>query len=212
VDTSGRKQFLDIEKEFLQPLPQSDYQIKHYKRAKVQKMGYVYLCDDKNYYSVPYRYIGKQVEVQYNQESVEIYYNSERIASHKRTYKAGRYTTIKEHMSSTHLFYDSWSPDYFVNLAGSIGPQTSQYIEKLIDQQDYPETGYKQSLGIIALKKAYEPDRIERACTLALTFEKCSYRTVMHILENNMDKEIETESKSTNIPLHTNIRGPQAFC
>lgn len=53
---SRRKLFVDLEQEYLQPLPSQPYQIKHYKRAKVQKMGYIYLSDTKNYYSVPCRY------------------------------------------------------------------------------------------------------------------------------------------------------------
>lgn len=209
---SRRKLFLDLEQQYLQALPPNPYLIKHYKRAKVQKMGYVYLSEEKNYYSAPYRYIGKQVELQYNQQTVEIYYQAQRIASHKREYRPGKYSTIKEHLSSTHQFYDSWSPEYFSQLAQSIGPKTAEYVAKLIQQQDYPEIGYKQALGIIALKKAFGKPRIERACILALTHDKCSYRTVKRILENNMDKVLEGQTEPVNIPIHINIRGPKAFC
>jgi len=209
---SRRKLFLDLEQQHLQALPPNHYQIKHYKRAKVHKMGYVYLSEGKNYYSVPYRYIGKQVELQYNQESVEIYYQAQRIASHKRESRPGKYSTIKEHLSSTHKFYDNWSPEYFSKLAQSIGPKTTEYVAKLIQQQDYPEIGYKQALGIIALKKAFGEPRIERACIMALTHDWCSYRTVKRILENNMDKALEKKAEAIKIPIHINIRGPKAFC
>ena len=208
---SRRKLFLDLEQEYLQPLPSQPYQIKHYKRAKVQKMGYIYLSDTKNYYSVPYRYIGKQVQLQYNQDTIEIYYQSERIAFHKRVYRPGQYVTTKEHMSSTHRFYSDWSPEYFNELAKSIGPKTSKYIALLIEQQDYPEIGYKQALGILGLKKAFEKHRIETACTMALTYERYSYRTIKRILENNMDKMMEALPPQLLIPVHTNIRGPESY-
>lgn len=42
---------------FVTILPHSQYT--YCKRAKVQKMGYVYFSPDKSYYSVAYRYIGK---------------------------------------------------------------------------------------------------------------------------------------------------------
>ncbi len=135
---SRRKLFVDLEQEYLQPLPAEPYQIKHYKRAKVQKMGYIYLSDTKNYYSVPYRYIGHQVEVQYTRETLEVYYQSDRIAIHKRTYRPGQYVTHKEHLSSSHRFYGDWGPEYFTKLAGSIVIKTSEYIQLLIEQQDYP--------------------------------------------------------------------------
>ena len=208
---SRRKLFVELEEQYLQPLPSTLYQIKHYKRAKVQKMGYIYLSDTKNYYSVPYRYIGKQVELQYDQDIIEIYCQSDRIASHKRVSRPGQYVTIKEHMSSTHQFYNDWSPEYFNKLALSIGSKTGEYISLLIAQQDYPETGYKQALGILSLKKAFDKHRIEKACTLALTHDKYSYRTIKRILENNMDKGIETKTQKLYIPMHTNIRGAEAY-
>lgn len=208
---SRRKLFVDLEEQYLQPLPSQPYQIKHYKRAKVQKMGYIYLSDTKNYYSVPYRYIGKQVELQYNQDTLGIYYQSQRIASHKRIYRPGQYITIKEHMSSSHQFYSDWSPEYFNKLAKNIGNKTSEYIALLIQQQDYPEIGYKQALGILSLKKAFDKNRIETACAMALTHERYSYRTIKRILENNMDKMIETESQQIFIPVHMNIRGPESY-
>lgn len=209
---SRRKLFIELEQDHLQALPANPYQIKHYKRAMVQKMGYIYLSDTRNYYSVPYRYIGKRVELQYNHQSIEIYFQSERIASHKRDYRAGQYVTVKEHMSSTHQFYNDWSPEYFARLAQSIGSKTGQYISLLIKQQDYPETGYKQALGILSLKKAFEKHRIEKACAIALTHDRYSYRTIKRILENNMDKAIEApRTKQVFIPIHMNIRGPKAY-
>jgi transposase len=208
---SRRKLFVELEEQYLQPLPMNPYQIKHYKRAKVQKMGYIYLSDTKNYYSVPYRYIGKQVELQYDRDTIEIYCQSSRIASHKRVSRPGQYVTIKEHMSSTHQFYSDWSPEYFAMLSKSIGSKTGEYIALLIAQQDYPETGYKQALGILSLKKAFEKHRIEKACAMALTHEKYSYRTIKRILENNMDKAIETTVQQILIPIHMNIRGSEAY-
>lgn len=208
---SRRKLFVDLEEQYLQPLPAQPYQIKHYKRAKVQKMGYIYLSDTKNYYSVPYRYIGRQVELQYNRDTIEIYHLSERIASHKREYTPGKYVTVKEHMSSTHQFYSDWSPEFFNNLAKGIGLKTCKYISQLIEQQEYPETGYKQALGIISLKKAFEKHRIEKACTIALTHDKYSFHTIKRILENNMDKIIETQTQQVFIPVHMNIRGPKSY-
>lgn len=208
---SRRKLFVDLEQEYLQPLPSEPYRIKNYKRAKVQKMGYVYLSDSKNYYSAPYRYIGCQAELQYNNDTVEIYYRNERIALHKRSHRAGEYVTIKEHLSSTHKFYSDWNPEFFRKLAMGIGPKTSEYITLMIAQKDYPEVVYKQALGIIGLKKGFEKSRIETACEMASTHNRYSYRTIKRILENNMDKRIEPEPEQLLIPVHVNIRGSKFY-
>jgi len=209
--TTRRKLFLDIERDKLTELPSEAYQIKTFKQATVQKMGYIFLSENKNYYSVPFRYIGKKVEVQYSNNTVEVFYKSDRIAVHKRYYSPGRYITVKEHLSSSHSFYSSWNPEYFTKLASNIGEKTSKYISKVIAQQSYPEIGYKQALGIIHLVKAFDKARIENACTLALAYEKSSYRTVKRILENNMDKAFEDTNTQTQMPLHENIRGSKNY-
>ncbi len=99
MQTSGisrLKQFIEIEKEHLSVLPNEPYLIKNYNRAKVQKMGYIYLSEQKNYYSVPYRYIGKHVEVQHTMDTVEIFYNKERLATHvKRVIVGGIIQPLK---------------------------------------------------------------------------------------------------------------------
>ena len=200
------KQFVEFEKEHLSPLPAEPYRIKHYNRAKVQKMGYVFLSEQKNYYSVPYRYIGKHVEVQHTIDTVEIYYNKDRIATHSKSCRRGNYTTIKDHLSSTHRYYQSWSKEFFVKMAAVIGINSAAYIAKLIDQQSYPEIGFKRSQGIISLKSKYPKERIEAACKKALQYDICSYRIIENILKNHADLEPEQEEIKHKIKPHGNLR------
>lgn len=204
---SRRSQFLDIEKEFLQPLPQSIYSIRYYKKASVQQSSHVYLGEDKGYYSCPHRYVGKSVELQYNQNTVEIFYCQERIAVHKRASRKGQYITVGEHMPSTHQYYKGWSPEYFDRRAQKIGQYTREYIGKLIGQYAYPEIGYKQAQGILSFLKSYEKERLERACKRALGFEKASYHTLERILSNRLDMEELPFPDDYVSPEHKNIRG-----
>jgi len=200
------KQFVEFEKQYLNPLPAEPYKIKHYNRAKVQKMGYIFLSEQKNYYSVPYRYIGKHVEVQHTSDTVEVYYKKQRIATHAKSHRRGNYTTIKDHLSSTHQYYQSWNKSFFVKMAATIGMNTAVYIAKLIDQQSYPEIGFKRSQGIIALKHKYPKERIETACEKALAYDICSYRIIENILKNHTDMESEQEQIEHKIKPHGNLR------
>jgi hypothetical protein len=88
-----------VEKPFLRALPDTRYEPREFKRLKVQKMGYIFLSEDKHYYRVPYRFIGKQVKVQYTKNHLEIYFNCERIARHLRNQTKGGYTTIQGSLS-----------------------------------------------------------------------------------------------------------------
>ena len=206
--TTRRQQFLEIEQPTLDPLPSSPYQLRSYKRAKVQKISHIYLGTDKNYYSVPHRYVGRHVEVQYTADVVEIFYGGERIAHHNRSRTAGRYTTIGAHMPSTHQVYNDWNPEWFARRAAHIGPYAQSYIRRLIDQYDYPEIGYKQAQGILALTKTYPPDRVEAACRRAAQGHRAGYRTIANMLTNNLDQIDQPELPLDNhIPDHGNIRG-----
>jgi transposase len=211
LQTSRVKQYLEIEKALLTPLPGSPYELQEFRKAKVQKMGYVYLHQNRNYYSVPFRYIGQQVEVQYDSNQVEIYYKQERIASHKLNYRPGAYTTNKEHLSSSHKFYQQWSPDFFLNQASQKGPHLKAYIEKILAQADYPEVAYKQCLGILHLDKNYVPERIENACRLAFGQTRHSYRIIKNMLANNIDLLNTHPQHDPLISKHENIRGAAIY-
>jgi hypothetical protein len=169
-------------------------------------MGYVYLNEQKNYYSVPYRFIGKQVEIQHTTDTVDVFYNKERIALHPKSYRKGNYITNNEHLSSTHKFVQEWSKEFFVKKAALVGLNTAEYIAKLIDSQQYPETGYKQSMGILSLKKYYSSFRIETACKKALKHHRYAYSIIKNMLKNNADLEQESPSDEHDIPSHENIR------
>lgn len=208
---SRKELFLEVEKPLLSALPATEYSIKYYARGKVQKMGHVFFSADKHFYSVPYRYVGQQVQIEYTHDVVEIFHNRHRIATHLRDYRPGRYTTIKEHMASTHQYYHSWSPEFFAKRGAAISPEVETYITKLIAQYHYPELGYKQAQGILSLIKAYGADRLSNACRLGLKASKYSYQIIANILKNHMDEQLQEEPKKTHVPVHVNIRGAQAY-
>ncbi len=170
-----------------------------------------YLSEDRNYYSVPYRYTGMYVEVQYNQDNVEVFYNYDRVASHKRCYKPGIYTTIDDHMPSSHQAYGSWSPEYFEKRAGLVGEFTLAYIQRLLNQYSYPEAAYKQSQGILSFARFYGNDRLDRACKRGLNYHKASYRTIEMILKNNLEVDQDEDLEAAPIPEHNNIRGASHY-
>ena len=205
---SRKQQFLTIEQAYLSPLPSDGYELKTYRKATVQKMGYVFLSPDKNYYSVPYRFIGKKVEVSYDYQNVFVRYNNERIASHPRSYKPGAYITISEHLSSSHQFYQNWSPDYFARLARPYGSQVEAYLKALIDSKTYPEVAYKQCLGILSLSKTFDKLRLNNACARGLGLSRYGYHIIHNILINKMDLAGEQLSLEEEIiQVHPNIRG-----
>lgn len=212
---SRKELFQSVERSYLKPLPQTEYQLKDYRRAKVQKMGYVYFSADKNYYSVPYRFIGKQTQIHYSKSMVEVYYNHERIAIHKRSPLRGAYITNKDHLSSTHQQYLNWNADYFKNLAAKHGTSVLSFITALLEGGDYPEVNYKRAMGIIQLARKYGSEQLDKACQRASCTDVYSYKMIQNILENNLQNQqldlFDLESTKPHIPGHENIRGASAY-
>ena len=108
---SRRSYFEDVEQEVLGPLNPIRYQIKKQTIVTVMKNGYVRLGEDVHYYSVPYKYIGKKVQLHYTATDVEIYYNYDLIARHTRDRRNYGYTTDTEHLCPRHRSVAEWAPE-----------------------------------------------------------------------------------------------------
>ncbi len=203
---SRRELFDSIEKHTLNPLPTEGFQIKHYSLATVQKNSHVYLSEDKHYYSVPFRFIGKKVKVSYTKTSVDIYNNYQRIAIHGRNKNHYGYTSIKVHLPSAHQFVSEWSPEKFINWAKAYGQSVHEYILKVLDNHQHPEQNYKSCMGILQFEKKYGKERLNNACNRGLYYNNYSYQVIKKILEKGMDR-LQVETIQCKLPLHENIRG-----
>lgn len=214
-EASRKELFQSVERAYLKPLPVTPYQLKDYRRAKVQKIGYVYFSPDKSYYSVPYRYIGKSTLIHYTKSMIEIYHYHERIALHRRNPSKGVYITNKSHLSSTHKDYTDWSPDFFKKMAARHGSDVVACIEGLFIECDYPETAYKRAMGIIQLHRFYGSVRLNNACSRAVYAKAISYQRIKNILKNNLDKvpldDWKKDNQQSHIPPHDNIRGAKSY-
>ncbi len=205
--------FREIEKDALSSLPVENYTLRNYKSLKVQFNYHIYLSEDKHYYSVPYFHRGKQLDVLYTATIVEIYLNNARIALHRRNFRQGGYTTIKDHMPPEHKFMNDWNAEKFLTWAEGIGSHVREAIDTILWRKEHPEQGYRVCLGILNLRREFGNERLDKACKRALHLDNVSYRIIKNILENgleNMSDEKES-SRQLNLFSHENIRGPEYY-
>ncbi len=209
---SRRELFDSIEKSELQPLPAERYEIKKFKSLKVQFNYHIYLSDDVHYYSVPYRYKGRKVDVFFTERAVEVYCSNVRIASHFRDRKKNGYTTERVHMPERHKWEDNWNHEKLTSMARGKGEAVATAIETVLSSRQHPEQSYKTCLGIISLAKDFGDLRLNRACERAIYYENCTYKMIKNILSNNMDQASEKDKEPDFIlPEHENIRGYQYY-
>jgi len=74
--------FIEEEKDFLMPLPASPYETAVWSKATIQPDYLISVGNCK--YSVPYEFIGKEVEIRATEKSVEVFFHNNRIASQCR--------------------------------------------------------------------------------------------------------------------------------
>ena len=208
---SRLQMFNDVEKETLAPLPEQRYDIKYQSMATVGQNGHVQLSKDKHYYSVPYEYIRKKVKILYTTTAVEIFHKYNRIAVHKRSFKPYNYTTLTEHLASTHRFITEWTPQRFINWGESIGEPVKEFVTRLLGQKLHPEQAYKSCLGVLSFAKKVGNDRLSDACKRAIDYDIYNYKIIQTILQKGLDKMNEQEDDDLLLPFHANIRGNKYY-
>jgi len=207
---SRQLQFNEIEAPVLHKLPVLRYEFKEQTYVTVMKNGHICLGIDKHYYSVPYRFISKKVKLLYSNSSVEIFYNYERIAVHQRFKSAYSYTTVPEHLASTHRFVSEWTPERFLKWAADIHEDVRLYIFQILARKQHVEQAYKACLGILSMAKKYNNERLINACRRGVDYDMYSYKAIDMILTRGLDKP-EPQMTETAMPIHSNIRGKSYY-
>lgn len=185
VNKSRRELLEEIERPHLKSLPQSRYEYAEWKKATVN-IDY-HILFDHHRYSVPYQLVHESCEVRATATVIEVFRRGKRVASHRRSYKRGGYTTLKEHMPKAHREYAEWTPERVISWSKQIGPNTALLVEKILSTKVHPQQGFMAALGLIRLSTPYGKERVERACARALEVGAHSYQFVKQVLKNKMD-------------------------
>ena len=209
----SRKQvFEELDKPALRPLPLQPYQLASWKKATVNIDYHVEL--EGHYYSVPYTFARKQVDLRFTQTTIEIYHQHQRIAAHLKAtgpYLKGRHTTITEHMPKAHQKYLEWTPGRFISWAGKVGEATASVVQTILETRPHPQHGYRSCLGLMRLGKTYGESRLEAACQRACFLRSFSFQSIKSILHHSLDKEPLPQSpepiSQNSQKLHANLRG-----
>lgn len=209
---SRREKFEQEEKALLTPLASERYALKKFKSITVMKNAHVHLSEDKHYYSVPFRYIGKKVKMIYSSAQVAVFYNKQRIAFHQRDVRPFGYTTVKEHLPSTHQFVAEWNPEKFLAWAAGIHPIVKDYIQAILESKTYPEQAYRSCVGILSQEKKVGRQRLIDAIERATHYGAYNYKIIDRILKGGLDRlKDDTGPQQTTLPFHDNIRGADHY-
>ena len=208
LEGSRRSMFESIDKPALKALPSNAYVYARWKKARVHMDYHVEI--EGHYYSVPYQHVRQQIDVRISEFTVECFIRGVRVASHRLSLRKGRHTTLKEHMPPKHRHCADWTQERLTAWAAKSGPCTEALALQVIASRTHPEQGYRSCLGILRLGEAYGKDRLEAASQRALSSGATSYKSMVSILKNGLDRKPLAPDNKPAIR-HTNIRGANYY-
>lgn len=187
LEGTRRSLFEQLDRPALRPLPACRYELATWKGVTVNIDYHVDV--DHHHYSVPYQLVRQHGELRLTASTVEVFLRGRRVASHRRSFQRGGYTTLPEHMPESHRRHLEWTPSRIVHWAQTSGHHTGALVDEILRSRPHPEQGFRSCLGIMRLGKKYGADRLEAACMRALAIRALSYRSVESILRKGLDRQ-----------------------
>ena len=201
--------FEELDKPFLQPLPNERYVYREFKEATVTQNYHIFLegCE----YSVPFKYLGFKVFVAYSNQSVAIYYKGIEIALHPKLHFSGQVSTLHEHMPNNHQYAnEKINPGKYLNWANNIGINTLQWVKKEFKKVEHAPNAYRKLNAVLSMSKIYGKKELDLALEYAIEYNISATASIKSILDKKLylQKSISNTSTSLNIVNnHDYLRG-----
>lgn len=211
-EESRRQRFEQAEQPALQPLPEESFVIKKYASLTIRNNCHIQIREDRHYYSAPYGYARKKVQVIYTPDRVQIFCKGTLIAAHQRNRTPYGYTTVKEHLPENQRHWMDRGPGWYRSRANHISSEVGQLIEQILCSKTYPEQTYRSCDGILGLHRKVGSEPLTQAARIALELDCCTYSFVNRLIQNGMATPASTTPAAPGkLPDHDNIRGKTYF-
>lgn len=180
------------ERASLLPLPKNPYELSEWKMATVAFNYHISVAEQ--YYSVPFSYIKRKVDVRLTSSVVEVFHEGVRICSHVRLHgRRGQYSTQETHMPPNHQQYIQWNGERFRKWAVKVGANAALVVGALLSAYKVEQQGYRACMALLKLSDQYTPERLEAACGIALSYTpRPSYKAIQTILKTGRDRATES--------------------
>lgn len=196
--------FLAREHCALLPLPPRAWEFATWTTAKVHPDCHLQAGGAR--YSVPYRLVGKRLDVRLGETLVAIYDGADLVTSHVRR-ERGRATRLDHYPDAAQAFL-RFTPQVCMQSAEAMGPVTARLVRERLEV--HALHNLREVQAILRLAQRYDVARLERACERAIESGDGRYRTVRGILERGLDLLIP-EEPTLPVTAGAFLRGPSAF-
>lgn len=183
--------FLNEEKDKLKSLPLEEFRMSTVGTRKVYHDCHIYV--DYNYYSVPFEYVGKEVDIDMSKELLRVFYQGKEIAVHPRAVGKGNFSTNAAHYPQYKRFSDTEYQEKYQTKMAQIGPYAEQIFFFIVERN--PRDWNRTVKGILSLVNTYPGEIVNLACKRAICFGVHQYQIIRNICNNG----------SYNLPIEFNF-------
>ena len=163
ISTSRTEMFIELDKPKLGKLPVYEYVYQKYKKARVPNDYHILI--EEHFYSVPYKFVTKELDVWYSEKEVKIYDKLELITTHIRSYNKKSKTTNRDHMPDNHQkFLDIMTKDKILEDARLIDPIVFDYACEVFTFLNNEKYAVRKINGILKLSKKIDKSDFVNIC------------------------------------------------
>jgi transposase len=184
------------EKPKLLPLPSSKYRICRAGTRLVYHDCHIFVGN--NYYSVPFEYVGKEVDIEIADTLIKVFYKGQQVALHTRLQGKGQFSTDQSHYPKYKRYCETEHQEKYQTKMAEIGVFAEQLFFLILKETN---TYWHQPVrGILSLTKTYPKGIVELACKRALSYGAWQYHIVRNICQNGayaLPVEFEAASEVT---------------
>lgn len=193
--TTRKRPFLVFELEeqkALLPLSDERFDVPAFASCTVHRDHHIMF--KKGGYSLPTKYIGKEVDVRGDSALVRIYYQSQLIRTHPKV-AAGKRSTDFDDYPKEKSAYAMRDVEYYKRKAAENGEKQGEFMASMLSG-DVPWAFIRQAQKLLRLNDKYGAARVEIACQRALAFGLMNVSRVEGIIKQALEK-LQTQTKSS---------------
>jgi hypothetical protein len=175
----------------MRDLPATAFELFNYKMCGVHPDCHI--RHGRNFYSAPYRFVGKEVEAKYNTKMIHIYFEADKIALHAIALGNGQYVTNDEHYPENKLLDTNYHIQSSLVKSKKIGPNTNLLVIKLFEvARNHPLRNLTKVMGVLSLVDKYKSEAIEYGAESALESNKLTYSYIKNCAKNYRTPKVKT--------------------
>ena len=156
----------------LKPCPEVNWEMAEWRTAKVHADCHVQVL--KKFYSVPYKYVGREVRVRVTAKLIEVFdQDLNPLTAHARLLGKEIYSTDPKHYPEEKLAVAQFSVQLALREAAKVGPETEKLVSYLLSGS-YPLKYLRRVQGILRIYQTQRVTReaLEHACKMGMSFNK----------------------------------------